>query len=109
VPQAHRCSNKRATALGIKILLVAGTVLDSERPGSRCFRARNSSVRRCVNLGRGFARRRYDKLVMPGGFTATVTYTTAWDAVADIVKVVPADFTGRRISGVLKLRCHRSP
>src|SRR4029077_10965275 len=37
---------------------------------------------------------RYDKLVMPGALTPT-EILTAWEAGADIVKVVPAEVVGR--------------
>ena len=93
VPQAHRVLERVADKLGDKILLGAGTVLDSETARIALLAGAQFIVSPTVNLDIIRLCRRYDKLVMPGAFTPTEVMT-AWEAGADLVKIFPSDFTG---------------
>ncbi len=93
VPGALHALEKVADALGDKIVLGAGTVLDAE------------TVRVCVLAGSEFfvspglkletieMARRYSKVSIPGALTPTEVLT-AWDAGADIVKIFPCGNVG---------------
>lgn len=81
------------SALGDKILLGAGTVLDPETARAALLAGAEFIVSPVVNLDMIRLCHRYDKLVMPGAFTPTEVLT-AWDAGADIIKVFPADLAG---------------
>jgi 2-dehydro-3-deoxyphosphogluconate aldolase/(4S)-4-hydroxy-2-oxoglutarate aldolase len=81
------------TALGDRILLGAGTVLDPESARAAILAGAEFLVTPTVNLDVIRIARRYDKLVMSGAFTPT-EILTAWEAGADIVKVFPADVGG---------------
>ena len=80
-------------ALGEKILLGAGTVLDPESARAAMLAGAEFIV--CPNVDVDVIRmcRRYGKLVMPGALTPTEV-VTAWEAGANIVKVFPADVGG---------------
>jgi 2-dehydro-3-deoxyphosphogluconate aldolase/(4S)-4-hydroxy-2-oxoglutarate aldolase len=80
-------------ALGDKILLGAGTVLDTESARAAILAGAEFLVTPTVNIDVIQLCRRYDKLVMSGAFTPT-EILTAWEAGADIVKVFPADIGG---------------
>ena len=80
-------------ALGEKILLGAGTVLDSESARAAMLAGAEFIVCPTVNLDVIRICHRYDKLVMPGALTPTEV-VTAWEAGADIVKLFPADVGG---------------
>lgn len=80
-------------ALGSKILLGAGTVLDAESARAAILAGAEFLVTPTVNVDVIRLCRRYDKLVMSGAFTPT-EILTAWEAGADIVKVFPADVGG---------------
>src|SRR5258708_1620218 len=71
-------------ALGNKILLGAGTVLDAESARAAFLAGAEYVVAPTVNLDVIRICHRYDKLVMPGAFTPTEVIT-AWEAGADIV------------------------
>ncbi|GAB4138575.1 MAG: bifunctional 4-hydroxy-2-oxoglutarate aldolase/2-dehydro-3-deoxy-phosphogluconate aldolase [Planctomycetaceae bacterium] len=79
--------------LGDRILLGAGTVLDTESARSAILAGAEFIVSPSVNLDVIRLCNRYDKAVMPGAFTPTEVITT-WEAGADIVKVFPADVGG---------------
>jgi len=79
--------------LGDKVLLGAGTVLDTETARAAFLAGAEYIVSPCVNVDVIRLCNRYDKLVMPGAFTPTEVMT-AWEAGADIVKVFPADIGG---------------
>ena len=81
------------TALGEKILLGAGTVLDCESARAAMLAGAEFIVSPVMNLDVVRLCHRYDKLVMPGAFTPT-EILTAWEAGADVVKVFPADAAG---------------
>lgn len=80
-------------ALGERILLGAGTVLDTESARAAILAGAEFLVTPTVNVEVIRLARRYDKLVMSGAFTPT-EILTAWEAGADIVKVFPADIGG---------------
>ena len=80
-------------ALGDRLLLGAGTVLDAETARAVLLAGAEYVVAPTLNLDVIRLCRRYDKLVMPGAFTPT-EILTAWEAGADIVKVFPADVVG---------------
>jgi len=79
--------------LGDRVLLGAGTVLDSETARAVLLAGAEYIVSPTVNLEVIRLCQRYDKLVMPGAFTPT-EILTAWEAGADIVKVFPAEVVG---------------
>lgn len=88
-------------ALGSKILLGAGTVLDPETARVALLAGAEFIVSPCVNLEIIKLAHRYDKLVMPGAYTPT-EIVTAWEAGADIVKLFPADIGGANYLKALK-------
>ena len=94
-------------ALGDRLLLGAGTILDPETARAALLAGAEYLVSPTINLDVIRLCRRYDKLVMPGAFTPT-EILTAWEAGADIVKVFPAGCRGtghfsRRYAG----RCRK--
>src|SRR5207244_468180 len=93
VPEALDVVRAVRKALGDRILLGAGTVLDPETARAALLAGAEFLVAPTVNLDVIRLCRRYDKLVMPGAFTPTEVLT-AWEAGADIVKVFPADVVG---------------
>jgi len=80
-------------ALGDRLLLGAGTILDAETARAALLAGAEYLVAPTLNLDVIRLCRRYDRLVMPGAFTPT-EILTAWEAGADIVKVFPADVVG---------------
>lgn len=80
-------------ALGDKILLGAGTVLDPETGRAAILAGAEFLVTPTINTDVIRMCNRYSKVIMPGGFTPT-EILTAWDAGADIVKVFPAEIGG---------------
>src|SRR6476646_3912656 len=93
VPRALEIIAAMRKALGDKILLGAGTVLDPETARAAFLAGAEFLVAPTVNLDVIRLCRRYDKLVMPGAFTPT-EILAAWEAGADLVKVFPADVVG---------------
>src|SRR5687768_10202572 len=93
VPRAERVLEKVADRLGDKVLLGAGTVLDSETARVALLAGARFIVAPTVNLEVIKLCQRYDKLVMPGALTPTEVLT-AWEAGADIVKIFPSEITG---------------
>jgi 2-dehydro-3-deoxyphosphogluconate aldolase/(4S)-4-hydroxy-2-oxoglutarate aldolase len=79
--------------LGDRILLGAGTVLDTESARAAILAGAEFIVTPTVNPDVIRLCNRYSKVIMPGGFTPT-EILTAWEAGADIVKVFPADVGG---------------
>ncbi|MEX0726718.1 MAG: bifunctional 4-hydroxy-2-oxoglutarate aldolase/2-dehydro-3-deoxy-phosphogluconate aldolase [Planctomycetaceae bacterium] len=79
--------------LGSKILLGAGTVLDTESARAALLAGAEFIVSPTVNTDVIKLCKRYSKLILPGAFTPTEVLT-AWEAGADIVKVFPADVGG---------------
>jgi 2-dehydro-3-deoxyphosphogluconate aldolase/(4S)-4-hydroxy-2-oxoglutarate aldolase len=93
VPNALDVLRRVRHALGDRIVLGAGTVLDPETARAVLLAGAEFIVAPTLNLDVIRLCRRYDKLVMPGAFTPT-EILTAWEAGADIVKVFPADVVG---------------
>jgi 2-dehydro-3-deoxyphosphogluconate aldolase / (4S)-4-hydroxy-2-oxoglutarate aldolase len=93
VPRAQHVLEQVADRLGDKIVLGAGTVLDSETARIAILAGARFIVAPTVNLEVISLCRRYSRLIMPGALTPT-EIVTAWQAGADIVKVFPSDLTG---------------
>jgi 2-dehydro-3-deoxyphosphogluconate aldolase/(4S)-4-hydroxy-2-oxoglutarate aldolase len=93
VPDAVGVIRAAKKELGDRVLLGAGTVLDSETARAALLAGAEFIVSPTVNLDVIKLCRRYDKLVFPGAFTPT-EILTAWEAGADVVKVFPADLHG---------------
>jgi 2-dehydro-3-deoxyphosphogluconate aldolase/(4S)-4-hydroxy-2-oxoglutarate aldolase len=93
VPDALDVVRQVRRALGNRVLLGAGTILDAETGRAALLAGAEYLVAPTLNLDVIKLCQRYDKLVMPGAFTPTEVLT-AWEAGADIVKVFPADVVG---------------
>jgi 2-dehydro-3-deoxyphosphogluconate aldolase/(4S)-4-hydroxy-2-oxoglutarate aldolase len=93
VPNALDVLRQVREALGDRLLLGAGTVLDAETARAVILAGAEFIVAPTLNLDVIRLCRRYDKLVIPGAFTPT-EILTAWEVGADIVKVFPADVVG---------------
>src|SRR5215467_5885429 len=93
VPGALDVLRQVRQALGDRLLLGAGTILDPETARAALLAGAEYLVTPTLNLDVIRLCQRYDKLVMPGAFTPT-EILTAWEAGADIVKVFPADVVG---------------
>src|SRR5262245_51900962 len=93
VPQADQVLRELAGRLGSRVLLGAGTVLDTETTRIAMLAGADFIVSPAVNLDVIEMCRRYDKPVLPGAFTPTEVLA-AWQAGADIVKVFPCDALG---------------
>src|ERR1700722_10716168 len=93
VPNALDVVRAVRQALGDRLLLGAGTILDPETARAALLAGAEYLVAPTLNLDVIRLCQRYDKLVMPGAFTPT-EILAAWEAGADIVKVFPADVVG---------------
>lgn len=93
VPNALDVLRQVRQALGDRVLLGAGTVLDPETARAVLLAGAEFIVAPTVNLDVIRLCQRYDKLVMPGAFTPS-EILAAWEAGADIVKVFPAEVVG---------------
>jgi 2-dehydro-3-deoxyphosphogluconate aldolase / (4S)-4-hydroxy-2-oxoglutarate aldolase len=93
VPDALQVLGRVRAALGDRVLLGAGTILDPETARAAILAGAEYIVAPSLNLDVIRLCQRYSKLVMPGAFTPT-EILTAWEAGADIVKVFPADVVG---------------
>jgi 2-dehydro-3-deoxyphosphogluconate aldolase/(4S)-4-hydroxy-2-oxoglutarate aldolase len=93
VPQAHRVLEKVADALGDKVLLGAGTVLDTETCRAAILAGAEFIVSPGTNVDVIQMCRRYSKPALPGAMTPTEVIA-AWQAGADFVKVFPCDVLG---------------
>jgi 2-dehydro-3-deoxyphosphogluconate aldolase/(4S)-4-hydroxy-2-oxoglutarate aldolase len=93
VPNALDVVRQVRQALGDRVLLGAGTILDPETARAALLAGAEYVVAPTVNLDVIRLCQRYDKLVMPGAFTPT-EILTAWEAGADVVKVFPAEVVG---------------
>jgi len=79
--------------LGDKILLGAGTVLDTETCRAALLAGAEFIVSPTVNVDVIKMCNRYDKLMMPGAFTPTEVLT-AWEAGGDVIKIFPGEIGG---------------
>jgi 2-dehydro-3-deoxyphosphogluconate aldolase/(4S)-4-hydroxy-2-oxoglutarate aldolase len=93
VPGALDVVRQVRQALGDRVLLGAGTILDPETARAALLAGAEYIVSPTVNVDVIRLCRRYDKVVMPGAFTPT-EILAAWEAGADIVKVFPAEAVG---------------
>jgi 2-dehydro-3-deoxyphosphogluconate aldolase / (4S)-4-hydroxy-2-oxoglutarate aldolase len=93
VPGALEVIRQVRQALGERLLLGAGTVLDAETARATLLAGAEYIVTPTVTLEVIRLCQRYDKLVMPGALTPTEVLS-AWEAGADIVKVFPAEVVG---------------
>jgi 2-dehydro-3-deoxyphosphogluconate aldolase/(4S)-4-hydroxy-2-oxoglutarate aldolase len=93
VPDALDVLKATHKALGDRILLGAGTVLDPETARAAFLAGAEYLVSPTLDLDVIRMARRYGKLVMPGCFTPTEALQ-AWQAGADIIKVFPAELLG---------------
>lgn len=93
VPGALRALEKVADALGDKIVLGAGTVLDAETVRAAMLAGAEFFVSPGLKLATIEMVRRYSKVAIPGALTPTEVLA-AWDAGADIVKIFPCGNVG---------------
>src|SRR6266404_3344980 len=93
VPGALDVVRQVRQALGDRVLLGAGTILDTETARAALLAGAEYVVAPTLNLDVIRLCRRYDKVAMPGAFTPT-EILTAWEAGADVVKVFPAEVVG---------------
>ena len=93
VPDATEVIKVVRRELGDRIVLGAGTVLDTETARAALLAGAEFLVSPTVNTEVIKLCRRYDKAVMPGAFSPTEVLT-AWEAGADVVKIFPADVGG---------------
>lgn len=93
VPRATRVLEKVADRIGSRILLGAGTVLDTETCRAAILAGAEFIVSPAVNVDVIELCKRYSKVIMPGALTPTEVIT-AWQAGADIVKIFPSEITG---------------
>lgn len=93
VPRATRVLEKVVDRIGSRILLGAGTVLDTETCRAALLAGAEFIVSPAVNVEVIELCKRYSKPVMPGALTPTEV-VTAWQAGADIVKIFPSEITG---------------
>src|SRR6195256_5323459 len=101
VPNAVDVLRQVRQALGDRLLLGAGTVLDPETARAVLLAGAEDIVAPTVNLDVIRLCQRYDRLVMPGAFTPT-EILSAWEAGADIVKVFPAEVVGPAVFKALR-------
>lgn len=93
VPRAIRVLEQVADRIGSRILLGAGTVLDTQTCRAALLAGAEFIVSPAVNVEVIEICKRYGKIVMPGALTPTEV-VTAWQAGADIVKIFPSEITG---------------
>lgn len=93
VPDALDVLKATRKALGDRMLLGAGTVLDPETARAAFLAGAEYIVSPTLDTEVIAMTRRYGKLVMPGCFTPT-EILKAWQAGADIIKVFPAEVVG---------------
>jgi 2-dehydro-3-deoxyphosphogluconate aldolase/(4S)-4-hydroxy-2-oxoglutarate aldolase len=93
IPRATRVLERVADRIGSRILLGAGTVLDTETCRAAILAGAEFIVSPAVNVDVIELCKRYSKPVMPGALTPTEVIT-AWQAGADIVKIFPSEITG---------------
>jgi 2-dehydro-3-deoxyphosphogluconate aldolase/(4S)-4-hydroxy-2-oxoglutarate aldolase len=93
VPDALDVLRAAKKALGGRALLGAGTVLDAETGRAAILAGAEFLVAPTLNRDVIRLCKRYGKLAFPGAFTPT-EILAAWEAGADVVKVVPADVVG---------------
>ena len=93
VPRAVEVLAEVSRKLGHKLLLGAGTVLDSETARAAMLAGAEFIVTPAVRPTVIEMCNRYDKVVMSGAFTPTEVLH-AWECGSDVVKVFPAEIGG---------------
>ena len=93
VPGAIRVMEKVADRFGDKVLLGAGTILDSETARAALLAGAEFLVSPSLNLGVIETANRYSKACLPGALTPTEV-VTAWQAGATFVKIFPCGNMG---------------
>jgi 2-dehydro-3-deoxyphosphogluconate aldolase/(4S)-4-hydroxy-2-oxoglutarate aldolase len=93
VPDADQVIRTACRELGDRMLIGAGTILDTETARVAILAGAQFLVAPTVNHAVIQMASRYDRLIMPGAFTPT-EILSAWEAGADIVKVFPAENLG---------------
>jgi 2-dehydro-3-deoxyphosphogluconate aldolase/(4S)-4-hydroxy-2-oxoglutarate aldolase len=93
VPHAVRVIEKVADKFGDKVLLGAGTVLDTETLRAALLAGAEFIVTPSLNVDVIRMARRYKKACFPGALTPT-EILAAWEAGADLVKVFPCEPVG---------------
>jgi len=93
VPNALRVMERAVERFGDKVLLGAGTVLDTETCRAAILAGAEFIVTPSLDVKVIELARRYSKACIPGGLTPT-EIVTAWQAGADIVKVFPCGMVG---------------
>src|ERR1035437_2376306 len=93
VPGAIKALEKVADALGDKIVLGAGTVLDPETARACMLAGAQFFVTPALRLSTIEMAKRYSKVICPGALTPTEVLT-AWEAGADVVKIFPCGNVG---------------
>ncbi len=93
VPGAIRVMEKVADRYGDKVLLGAGTILDSETARAALLAGAEFLVSPSLNLGVIETANRYSKACLPGALTPTEV-VTAWEAGATFVKIFPCGTVG---------------
>jgi 2-dehydro-3-deoxyphosphogluconate aldolase/(4S)-4-hydroxy-2-oxoglutarate aldolase len=93
VPKAHHVLETVADRLGDRIVLGAGTVLDSETARAAILAGARFIVSPVVKSDVIQTCHRYSAVVIPGALTPTEVLA-AWEQGADVVKIFPADVGG---------------
>jgi len=104
VPGAISALEQVAKRFGNRIVLGAGTVLDSETARMCMLAGAGFFVSPSLNLEVVALAKRYSKAVFPGALTPTEV-VTAWQAGADAIKVFPCSAMG----GAKYIRALRGP
>jgi 2-dehydro-3-deoxyphosphogluconate aldolase/(4S)-4-hydroxy-2-oxoglutarate aldolase len=92
-PQALTAIQKAVESFGERLVLGAGTILDSETARAAILSGAEFVVTPVLNIQTIELCRRYSKVVIPGALTPT-EILSAWQAGADMVKVFPCDIVG---------------
>ncbi len=93
VPGAIRVMEKVADRYGDKVLLGAGTILDTQTARAALLAGAEFLVSPSLNLGVIETANRYSKACLPGALTPTEV-VTAWEAGATFVKIFPCGTVG---------------
>lgn len=101
IPGAIRVLEQVSSRLGDRVLLGAGTVLDTETARAAILSGAEFIVSPSTNIEVIGVCKRYSKLSMPGAFTPTEVIA-AWQAGADIVKIFPSDVHGPKYLKALR-------
>jgi len=101
IPGAIRVLEQVSERLGDRVLLGAGTVLDTETARAAILAGAEFIVSPSTNIDVIGVCKRYSKLSMPGAFTPTEVIA-AWQAGADIVKIFPSDVHGPKYLKALR-------